>query len=509
MKKMHLSKWLVIGIGTLIAAGCGSVLKSTRVSLDQPNPGNVPANGIPYFLPRGKIHIVATRAETPIVEPSAFASFEETVEIRHSLSNKFEGTPDAYTSNHVSFLTRKTNSVRPRIEQRYEYTVTIDRVIEPDPSALFVLRPDESGFANDQYNVKVEGGLLQSIGSTNSDQTGAIIEKLAELGIEAYKIASGGLFSTPDFKTQGFTDESPKDVPPDYPPVLNLVFNPFDAKQLAQARRQLARARLEFDFENESPSQHAGLPGYLEKSHQEVNGVFYRPSLPYRASIRTAQGPLAKEAFDLGLQRRVSEIRNEIHAQSNLLTALGRSIEATNLTTLRLRLLEKEAAEAIAATPTNPPPGTTKDKPAPATAETPAVPTAQKAGVIQKMVHLPNHAPVLGYNLGRAALVTKKSGLTFKDGCLVEVGVDKPSQVLAGVQIPLNIAKKVVALPTDLIQLKLNIQNSNNALLTAQTGQIAAQTALINALSNQLVAERLLEQLRQSTNTSGSTNGNK
>jgi hypothetical protein len=509
---MKAYQWILTAIVACALVGCGSVLISSRVNLGEASGTERRAGGIPYFLPKGKVRILAIREAQPIPDRANPNYSGAMVRAFHILTNQFSGDEKALASNHLSLFIYLTNSFQTKLDKRYEYTVSMTEVIEPDPDALFLLHPAESAFADDTFNIKVEKGLLQSINSTNVDQTGNFILKVAELGMEAFKLASGGLLPGGDVgtKRQG---EQVDDVAPDYPPVLDLIFNPLNPEERKKANRELARARLEFGIvTNTSRSANKQLPDYLKKEGEKVSGVFYRPAFPYQAEIRTAQGSLTAKALRTALANQLKEQTQSLQSESNLLVTLGWGEKAKELVDVRWKALDYQAGVIqLAAEKDQDKDKENKDKedkdkedkgekpasPQPEKGETPADSPAsdakQLAGVIQKTLFLPNEAPVLGYDLRRAALVTKGSSLIFQNGSLVEVGVSKPSEALEGVKIPLTIVKSIVALPTDLIQLKINLANSNNNLINAQAGQFTA-------LSNYLVAQNLLEQLRKATN---------
>ena len=68
------------------------------------------------------------------------------------------------------------------------------------------------------------------------------------------------------------------------------------------------------------------------------------------------------------------------------------------------------------------------------------------------------------------------------EGSITQMKVDKPSEVLAAMNIPLDIVKAVVALPTELIQFKMNYSSENKKLYDALLQEIQAKDALIDYL---------------------------
>jgi hypothetical protein len=76
--------------------------------------------------------------------------------------------------------------------------------------------------------------------------------------------------------------------------------------------------------------------------------------------------------------------------------------------------------------------------------------------------------------INRTAFVDKKYSISFSNGSLQKITVNKPSEVLAGLQVPLTIAKIVFAIPAAGFQ-------QSTALVSAQTGLAQAQASYINA----------------------------
>lgn len=76
--------------------------------------------------------------------------------------------------------------------------------------------------------------------------------------------------------------------------------------------------------------------------------------------------------------------------------------------------------------------------------------------------------------IDRAAFVRQETLITFTDGSLTSIKLDKPSQVLAAVGIPVKIARIAFAIPLAGLQ-------QNTAVVKAQTDLLNQQTALIDA----------------------------
>lgn len=108
--------------------------------------------------------------------------------------------------------------------------------------------------------------------------------------------------------------------------------------------------------------------------------------------------------------------------------------------------------------------------------------TSEKDGKIlfeqTELVFLPNGAPILALDVSRAAFVKKVTKVTFEDGILTELYVNKPSEVLAFLEIPFYLVQSIVALPTELIQVKIKYSTSQTSLYEQQLKELQALKAL-------------------------------
>jgi hypothetical protein len=93
-------------------------------------------------------------------------------------------------------------------------------------------------------------------------------------------------------------------------------------------------------------------------------------------------------------------------------------------------------------------------------------------------VLLPNEAQVMTIPITRAAFVKKITTVGFNQGLLAQLEINKPSEALGFVEIPLAIAKAIVALPGELIKLKIDTTKGKTDLLTQQKQQIEAEQLL-------------------------------
>ena len=84
---------------------------------------------------------------------------------------------------------------------------------------------------------------------------------------------------------------------------------------------------------------------------------------------------------------------------------------------------------------------------------------------VEQLAHLPDYAPVFRVPLERASFVKTTHALAFADGRLKSRNMNRPSSALALSKLPYDLAESVIALPTDLLQLKFDISSKQQQLV--------------------------------------------
>ena len=105
---------------------------------------------------------------------------------------------------------------------------------------------------------------------------------------------------------------------------------------------------------------------------------------------------------------------------------------------------------------------------------------AEKMVCKSEILSLPNGAPIMAVDVTRACLVTKVTKLTFDKGTLKAVDINKPSEVSALVDIPINVVKEVVSIPGELIKFKIDTSKSATDFYTQKLAEEKARDELIN-----------------------------
>lgn len=92
---------------------------------------------------------------------------------------------------------------------------------------------------------------------------------------------------------------------------------------------------------------------------------------------------------------------------------------------------------------------------------------------------LPDKSVIGGIDIDRTALVNKEMTIEFESGMLKSVSVTKPSEALAGIQIPVNIVKTIVSIPGEILQLKIDTTKDSKALHEARLNELKAREELL------------------------------
>lgn len=110
----------------------------------------------------------------------------------------------------------------------------------------------------------------------------------------------------------------------------------------------------------------------------------------------------------------------------------------------------------------------------------------------RKTVLLPAKNRVSQIDVSRATFVEKITTIDFEDGALKQVDINKPSEALAIVSLPVDILMAIVAIPAELIQLKIDTTNRDKDLVEANKNLIASQQLLLETQQKLLKKQREL-----------------
>jgi len=144
-----------------------------------------------------------------------------------------------------------------------------------------------------------------------------------------------------------------------------------------------------------------------------------------------------------------------------------------------------EARERISTIPDNTATCASNDSPCAITTQ-----IAISHGVKAVELALPNGGPLAALSMETGWFIKTNYDIGFQDGMLTKLDVQRPSEVHAAIQIPLTIARELISLPTDLIQLKIDHSTKDASLVNAQM-------AIIEAEKKKLDAEEALRKARE------------
>jgi hypothetical protein len=123
-----------------------------------------------------------------------------------------------------------------------------------------------------------------------------------------------------------------------------------------------------------------------------------------------------------------------------------------------------------------------------------------RQSIVQEVatVLLPNEAEILHMPINRSAFVKKVQKLDFNEGMLVEATLKKPSEALGAVEIPLEISRAILALPGEIVAdnvaaLKGDQNLSTQAVRTDQAERSLERNALEEDVKDRQAELRLLE----------------
>ena len=89
-------------------------------------------------------------------------------------------------------------------------------------------------------------------------------------------------------------------------------------------------------------------------------------------------------------------------------------------------------------------------------------------------VNLPNAAPIFSVGVERAVFAERTTKLTFDDGVLMDVSVQKESELNEFFSIPIRVAELAVSYPAQLLKIRINRTSNTEALLQNQQNHLLA-----------------------------------
>lgn len=102
----------------------------------------------------------------------------------------------------------------------------------------------------------------------------------------------------------------------------------------------------------------------------------------------------------------------------------------------------------------------------------------------QQRVAMENIAPIVSIGLTRSIFAARRVALKFDRGTLQAMCLVKTSELQSAVLVPYEIAKSIVALPTEIFEVKIGNITDNSALLDAERRVVDAQKTYLTALTD-------------------------
>jgi hypothetical protein len=434
-----------------------------------------------------------------------------------------------------------TTTEQPMVISNYIYTIVITPDYVPDRANLFVLQPQLDWFHDDSVNIGVDGnGLLNTVTTSNVDETGGVIVALAQTAIQSFELAASG----------GLSGLGAVPAPEGAAHYAEISTND-DDNWATIARGMLARNRaLDLGL---SPTMRTNLQDALDKATGSDMGSAERDAL--REEVVDAVNSIIKRGMPLDpdeFRRAGVALRSQTQAVALLLDPTDSEHYDNTVKLLNRLLLEdafrgdmehirssrplpslnppqsidisfnpfvpEELAAAedalmaggltiqnLASFSKVPEPYAEVSKSAKCSVGgiyyRPPMPyqisiSDKQGDVISKSVLLPNKSPILHINFDKAPFVSTVSQVNMTNGFISSYAINKPSSALAIAQIPLVILSSITSSLTNLVQLKLNLATGQNSLasaaLTQQSNQlisISNTIALLNAQQQLLKAQ--------------------
>lgn len=96
---------------------------------------------------------------------------------------------------------------------------------------------------------------------------------------------------------------------------------------------------------------------------------------------------------------------------------------------------------------------------------------------LTRRMETPNRSPIFGIGVRRALFTHRATALSFSEGALDDVTIEKGSEALGLASIPLYLARAVAQIPTRIVQLQIDASNQRAQLIEAQQKLIASWAA--------------------------------
>ncbi len=331
----------------------------------------------------------------------------------------------------------------------------IEPVFLPDPNQTFTLRRCLDPSYDDEVQVSVDSnGLLKAISVTTTSQTGAIL-------VEAAKLAT-------KFAALQTTEEKYFDVSLDPNIIPTYSENLPRLQELDKIVRKCEKDKNNREIELDT----------AEKMAKNATGVSIK-SARDAFEEATRQYIKAKIDFDKANNDKVTQQDWANHTTfANRYAEFG--LNYASIEWLDPNINSNDGSDKLVHESTS-----IFYKPL----KPCKVRVSMNESYFESIIYLPNKSPIIAIDITRPAFVKQVTKLTFAHGALTEIYLNKPSELLAGLQIPGNIINAIVgsALP---LQIQLTLDKATTALLDAQGNQITTLQQQLQSQQEQLESQQ-------------------
>lgn len=333
--------------------------------------------------------------------------------------------------------------------QDYEYvlTFTIDEAKQiPDPNTRMLLEYNLSIRSSDEFRLGVtKNGLLNTVKSLSEDKSGEVIIKLAELAKEAAKIA---LFTTPTSEQKLIKKQSP------------------DERRKA-CYDQLKKMSVSLNI---NASEFLKLKTISET--QSVDEISNKYSLLIKEKIEKFNSKIIEAMMvdgteSFGKFNLISDVNFDSKKTETL--EIGKAEEIDYKRGLVFRVMEPTNLQVTMDT------SDLEFRKGNQTCTLPKI--VESVDTLPMMVANPLKTFVVDTN--RAAFVKKRVDLLVSDGVLTGIEVDKPSELLAGISIPVEVLKTIASIPGEILSLRVKGMEAEKSLTQNEAEIIKQQVEII------------------------------
>lgn len=351
----------------------------------------------------------------------------------------------------------------------------VETIIAPDEKTLRLLDYNQnflSSLYSDIWEIKLtNNGLLNKISTTVEDKTGEVIVKIVDIGKEALKIAS--LPYPSGDVSKGFI-------------FLDLTFSPSELEEGDGKQIITPGTTTETITETTKTKETTtGTTPSTTKVTKDITTETYIPPATNPPNVKTVTT--------------TTEINNETNEANPTISKI-----TTETTTGSISRPERIFTIKLIPDSATPPENSTGG----ANTEAEAGQDTNEAGcngisfrplkpymlqcfenvensherllVDQRFLLLPDERTEICLPINRAAFIKKITNLTFDNGILTEVHMEKPSEASGFWDIPLSIVKGIASVPAELLQFKIDYSNKEKTLADAQKAELDAKKALLD-----------------------------